>query len=104
MKTAAHDSESEIKKPIKELLRRCGWVVFDTADSRVTRRQLASLPDLIAFRHDCTLLIEAKSATGRPRPGQIEFGCRIAPHLGQHLHYCVAKSLDDLPKDVFVLP
>ena len=97
MKTDTGDSESEIKAQIKDALRAARWVVIDTADSRPVRKQLASFPDLFCFRHGSVLLIEAKAKGGRLRPGQLLFKALVEPHLGEHLTYVVARSLDDLP-------
>ena len=103
-KILAGDSEAEIKAGIKDALRRAGWKLFDSADNRRVRKQLAGLPDLVCFRHGVTLLIEAKSATGRLEPSQLMFREIIKGHTGASLLYCVARGIDDLPPEVFVLP
>lgn len=45
-------------------------------------------------------MIEAKSPTGRVRSSQVGFHERIAPHLGPHLRYVVAKSAGDVQRAV----
>ncbi len=103
MKTDTHDSESEIKAQIKAELVAAHWQILDLADKRPMRRHQRNWPDLVCLRHDHCLMIQVKAKGGRPRPGQIEFGCKIAPHLGQHLVYIVARGLDDLPAFAFRL-
>lgn len=93
-------TESEVKAQIKSLLDWLGWEWVDTSDSRPARRQLRGLPDLLAWKADCTLLIEAKAADGRLRPDQVAFHARIAPHLGGHLRYVVARCAEDVQRAI----
>ncbi len=90
------ESESEILAQIVEYLRTTGWDVHVFSVPQGTYRQLADWPDVVAFRYAVTLLIEAKSATGKRTPGQVAFAQALEPHLGPTLRYVLARSVQDV--------
>jgi len=81
--------ESELVAELVRRLRGAGWFTVVLAQDIRTRRQLAGLPDIMAWRNDTTLLIEAKGEGGQLRESQIEFMRRIREHEGLHLYYLV---------------
>ena len=87
-------SESDVQRQVVEALEVAGWEVLITSQDRPTRQQSRGLPDLLCWKHDHTLLIECKSARGRPRGSQRKFGATIAPHEGPHLRYIVVRHPD----------
>lgn len=89
-------TESQISDRIAEYLDVSGWFYTRRAQDIKTRRQLAGEPDIDAHRHDVTLLIEVKTATGKRRPSQVRYYERIKPHLGPHLLYVVARDVSDV--------
>lgn len=89
-------TERELRQGIVTLLRTCGWCVMPTSQPGMTKGGQSGLPDILAFRHDTTLLIECKTPTGTLRPSQAAFRDTIISHVGPHLHYIVASSVDDV--------
>ena len=87
-------SEAEIQANIVDLLRVAGWLVIVTSQDKATRGQLAGLPDLLAVKNDRTLFIECKTAKGQLRESQERFLAALSPHLGEHVAYLLARSLD----------
>ena len=85
-------SERELQNAIKEFLRRAGWEVIVNSKHVKALAQERDKPDLIAFRHDVTLLVECKSESGQLRPGQAAFRERMKTHLGPHLKYVAPHS------------
>jgi len=81
--------ESELVAELVRRLRDTGWFTVVLAQDIRTRKQLAGLPDIMAWRNDVTLLIEAKGEGGQLRDSQIEFMQRIREHEGLHLYYLV---------------
>ncbi len=63
-------TERDTQRQIVELLRRAGWQVRVISQPTAARAQLVGLPDLIAFKHGVTLLVEVKSEKGKLRPAQ----------------------------------
>jgi len=89
-------SEAEILASVTEYLRKSGWLVIVTSQDKATRHQIAGLPDRIAIKHDRVLFIEGKAKKGQLRPSQKIFAFALSPHLGDHVIYLVARSLDDV--------
>ena len=89
-------TESTIVAQQVEYLRRAGWFVVVFAQDRAVRRQLAGWPDHVSFKYDTTLLVEAKTRTGRVRDSQERLKDNLLPHTGPHLWYVLARSLDAL--------
>ncbi len=58
--------------------------------------QMRGFPDVIAFKHGVTLLMEIKSQKGKLRPEQQEFADKISAHTAPTLIYLVARSLKDV--------
>lgn len=90
------NTERETQRQIVDLLRGAGWLVFVTSQPAMARLQLSGLPDLVAFKHGVTLLIEVKSDSGKLRPSQAEFFSRLSEHLGPCLRHLVARRIDDV--------
>lgn len=88
--------ERMIQREVVRRLRAAGWLVMVTSQARSTGRQTAGLPDLLAFRHDHTLLIECKSAFGALRESQRVLMAEIQMHEGPHLTYAVVRRLQDV--------
>ena len=88
--------ERQIQKAIVELLRRLGWHVVVFSSYRGVNQSIAGWPDVVAFRNEKTLLIECKSERGKLRAAQQRFARAVAPHLGPHLRYIVARSVEDV--------
>jgi len=88
--------EKEIMADIKALLERQGWMTVQLAQSRAAWKPLVGAPDLISFRSNHTLLIEVKRARGIMREKQIEWANKVSEHLGNNLHYIVARSKNDV--------
>ena len=104
-------TEAEVLREVDERLRAAGWFVVVTSQDKSTRRQMAGLPDRIAFRNGVTLLIEGKSPRGQLRKAQRAFAEAVRPHLGPHLHYEVVRhpaqielyceeGVNEVPKNV----
>ena len=89
-------TERDTQRQIVELLRRSGWQVCVISQPTAARAQLVGLPDLIAFKHGATLLVEVKSEKGKLKSAQSEFRARVEGHTGPHLRYCLARSVDDV--------
>lgn len=92
--------ERDIKAQIIELLEVAGWGVFDMSQRKRVEGGLVSFPDLIAFKHNVTLLIECKTARGQLREGQKMFREVIAGHEGTHLRYVLARDVDDVAREI----
>lgn len=78
-------SESEIQRLVVEALRVAGWEVMVTSQDRAMRWQSRGLVDVIAWKHNHSLLIECKTAKGKLNDAQKRFKVRLAPHEGPHL-------------------
>jgi len=89
-------TESQIARNQRELLRAAGWMVRSFSQDIRTRRALAGFPDTVAFKHGVTLLVESKTRTGRLRDKQQQFYDDIAPHLGPCLWYVLARDVEAL--------
>ena len=90
-------SESQIQHSIVDFLRGVGALVVVTSQDRRTRKQLASVPDVIAFYRGNTLCIETKAKDGELSEGQKAWRDALFRHMtGDHLHYLVPRSLDDV--------
>jgi hypothetical protein len=96
VQNAHSTSERKIQAEIVQFLRQVGYFVVVTSANTPQANGIAGMTDLLAFKHDSVLLIECKSATGNLRPSQQAFYAAIAAHLGQHVQYVVARSLDDV--------
>ena len=86
-------TESQIVTNCAEYLRRSGWFVTVHAQDRSVRRQQAGWPDISAFRHGTTLLVECKTRTGKLRDAQERFHDQILPHIGPYLWYILARDV-----------
>lgn len=91
-------SEAETQHAVVEFLRAAGWVVKVFSQSKRTQQQLTGWVDVFAVRNDHVLLIESKSATGRRSDDQLRFALSLLGHIGPHVKYVVARSLDDVLK------
>ena len=89
-------TEAQIRSEIKQYLHTTGWIVVDFSQHRRTTIQWKNWVDLEAFRLGVTLLMEAKTRTGKRTPGQAEFAENLKPHLGMHLVYCVPRCVEDV--------
>ena len=89
-------TERVIQHQIVTLLRAAGWQVCVISQPTAARAQLVGLPDLIAFKHGATLLVEVKSVRGKLRPAQSVFRARVEGHTGPNLRYCLARNVDDV--------
>jgi len=78
-------SESNVQRQVVEALRVAGWEVLVTSQDRAMRWQSRGLVDVMAWKHDHTLLIECKTAKGKLNDAQKLFKTRLAPHEGPHL-------------------
>ena len=98
-KTLAYWMEAKERQQRREIKRRledAGWLVFSFSVHHQVESQLADWPDLVAFKDDHVLLIEAKRATGRLSDGQSQFRERLLPHLGPHVQHIVTFLPDDV--------
>ncbi len=59
--------EREIQHAIVDYLRHAGWYVRVLSAAREMPAQFSGLPDVVAFRHGHTLLVEVKGSRGRLR-------------------------------------
>ena len=89
-------TERDTQRQIVELLRRAGWQVRVISQPTAARAQLVGLPDLIAFKHGATLLVEVKSEKGKLRSAQSEFRARMTEQAGENLRYVLARDVDDV--------
>lgn len=89
-------TERDTQRQIVDLLRRAGWLVCVTSQPTAARAQLVGLPDLIAFKHGVTFLIEVKAERGKLRPAQVDFYTKLAEHTGPNLCYMVARDVDEV--------
>jgi Holliday junction resolvase len=90
--------ESQVQHETVKRLKSAGWFVLVTSQDKATRKHVAGLPDLLAFRNNHTLLIECKGDGGKPRQSQVEFRVNIRPHEGENLHYVIVWHPDDLDR------
>lgn len=96
--TTAALSEAEIQAAFVKRLRDDKWFIKVTSQDKSTRRQLAGLPDVLAFRYGVTLLAECKRPGGTLNESQKEFERQIRPHVGPYLRYVVVyDSRQELP-------
>jgi hypothetical protein len=90
-------NEAELRATIRDCLRQMGWMVRDLSQRRRVEGGLADMPDIVAFKHGRTLMIETKHGRNDLRDGQREFAACIEPHCNpQSLIYCTARSMDDV--------
>jgi hypothetical protein len=90
-------NEAALRAEICKALRQMGWKAIDTSQDTPARGGMAGFPDIIAFKRGRTLLIETKHGRNDLNESQQKFGTDIAQHLDPRtLHYCVARSLDDV--------
>jgi hypothetical protein len=95
-RTAAGQSGPELTKNIVTLLTTAGYVVKFFNHNAPMPQGARGMTDIIAFCVDHTLLIEVKGTGDRIRPAQAAFAERLQPHLGAHLRYVVARSVEDV--------
>jgi len=89
--------ESEVKREIKARLEPVGWVIIDTSLPRGGYKQLEGIPDLLCWRYDHFVTIEAKQPGGKVRDSQIKFLELVAPHLGNHVYHYIVPHPDLIP-------
>lgn len=90
-------SEAELRAIIRDALRQMGWMVRDLSQRKRVEGGLTDMPDLIAWKHGRTLMIETKHGRNDLRAGQRDFAREIDSHCDpRSLVYCVARSLDDV--------
>ena len=87
-------SERDIQRAIIDILRWHGWMVREISQPRVVSGDLVGVPDVIAFRHGHTLLVECKRPGGRMRQSQRQFEAEIKPHMAITLRYMLANDID----------
>lgn len=67
-------SEDDLQRLVVDLAAYCGWLCWHDNDSRTNA---AGLPDLLLLRKSRMLWRELKTARGRVRPEQADFGARL---------------------------
>jgi hypothetical protein len=87
-------SERNLQEAIVARLRWHGWLVRELSQPQAVRRELIGIPDVVAFKDGCTLLIECKRPRGRMRASQTMFADELRPHLRTTLAYVVASDVD----------
>jgi hypothetical protein len=79
-------TEAEMQIAVIERLRGAGWLcAVDCRDRR------DGLPGVLAFKGNCTLLVECRSPRRRRREPQVTFWGKLLPHLGDNLRYAVVR-------------
>lgn len=71
-------------------------MVREMSQRHAVHGDMIGMPDVIAWKHGMTLLIECKKRGGRMRQSQKNFLVEITPHLGDKLHYLLAFNEDEL--------
>ena len=84
------------RQEITRRLKDAGWRVFSFSVHHQVESQLADWPDLVAFKDDHVLMIEAKRMTGKLSDGQLALRECLLPHLGPHVQYTVTFLPDDI--------
>lgn len=87
-------SERDIQNAVIDLLRYRGWMVRELSQPRIVSGNLVGVPDVIAFRHGHTLLIECKRPGGKMRYSQCVFRDEIEPHLDATLRHMLVNDID----------
>lgn len=67
-------AEAAFQRLVVDLAEWCGWLCWHDHDSRTNA---AGLPDLLLLRGTRLLWRELKTASGRIRPAQADFGARL---------------------------
>jgi len=93
-RSATAASERNIQNAIIDRLRWHGWMVRELSQPRVVSGSMIGMPDVIAFRHGHTLLIECKSKKGKLRASQHIFKAEILTHEASTLRYVVMNDVD----------
>lgn len=93
-RSAAGASERNIQSAIIDRLRWHGWMVRELSQPRAVSGSMVGMPDVIAFRHGHTLLIECKSKKGKLRASQHIFRAEILTHESSTLRYVVMNDVD----------
>jgi hypothetical protein len=78
-------NESQVKRRLKRILTAHHWEWIDFSMHRKTPKQMKGWVDILAWRWDHVLYIEAKGLGGSPSPDQLEFRNRVMPHSGPHI-------------------
>ena len=78
------------------VLRGSGWLAFSMNSNRYTPRGMKGFTDIIAFRHDVTLVIEVKGDGDKEQPSQKKFALDILPHLGDHIHHFIIENIEEI--------
>ena len=87
-------SERNIQDAVVAWLRWHGWMVRELSQPRMVSGSIVGMPDVIAFRHGHTLLIECKSKQGKLRASQHVFRAEIVTHEAPTLRYVVMNDVD----------
>ena len=69
-------------------------MVREMSQRHAVHGDMIGMPDVIAWRHGVTLLVECKKPGGRLRASQRIFAEEIARHLSRTLRYIVTNDLD----------
>lgn len=87
--------EKDIRRSIKEFLKKTGWFVFPVFQGGMY--SYPGISDYIAIRDGLVLFIEVKSDRGIQSQEQINFERNIIDHSGV---YFVARSVEDVDNKI----
>ena len=73
-------------------------MVREISQPRVVSGDLVGVPDVIAFRHGHTLLVECKRPGGKLRESQRRFIDEIEPHLYPTLSHVIANDVENFTR------
>jgi len=95
LRKAPRLSERDVQNSIIDFLRRTGWMVREISQRHAVHGDLVGVPDIVAWKHGVTLLIECKRPGGKMRASQVSFSDEISSHLAPTLRYTVASDIDE---------
>ena len=75
-------------------------MVREISQPRMVTGDLIGIPDVIAFKHGRTLLIECKRPGGRLRKSQKRFIEEIEEHIDFSLNYIIANDVENFIQSV----
>lgn len=78
-----------------DYLRDAGFFAMDFAHYTKMPRKASGWPDVFVAKNDTVWLVEVKAGRDQLRQTQINFFQDIERHLGEHLRYMIAESVDD---------
>ena len=87
---------TQIIKQGRGILEAAGWVTMTMNSNRYTPRGMRGFPDIVAFRHGMTILIEVKGDGDRKKPTQQEFFEAVKPHLGMTLRWYLVHDIEQI--------